>query len=180
MRALVVYESMFGNTEVIALAIADGLRSQMDVETVDVASAPTWIPRDLDLLVVGGPTHAFGMSRPQTREAAAKEAGHTVTSQAVGLREWLAGLEQVAADNAPAAVVAATFDTRVERPRMPGSAAHKLRRRLRRLGIEVVEPATTFWVKGTPGPLVDGEETRARRWGEDLASIVTGIPGLLV
>jgi len=180
MRALVVYESMFGNTEAIAEAIAEGLRSQMDVEIADVASAPEWIPRDVGLMVVGGPTHAFSMSRPQTREAAAKQAGHTVTPESVGLREWLAGLEWVGAGNQPGTVAAAAFDTRVDRPRLPGSAARKAYKRLRRLGFEVVEPAMSFWVEGTPGPLEPGEETRARRWGEDLASIVTGVPGLLV
>ncbi len=55
-RALVVFESMFGNTEAIARAVADGLGGGAEVD------------------VVGGPTHAFGMSRPSTRRSAAQQA----------------------------------------------------------------------------------------------------------
>ena len=70
MRARVVFESMFGNTQVIAQAVADGLAESMSVELEEVGSAATEIAGDVDLLVVGGPTHAFGMSRQRTRESA--------------------------------------------------------------------------------------------------------------
>ena len=60
MRALVVFESMFGDTETIARAVADGLSDAIRVDIVDVATAPR-VDADVDLLVVGGPTHAFGM-----------------------------------------------------------------------------------------------------------------------
>ena len=72
-RALVVYESMFGNTEAIAHAIAEGLSLQLAVELVEVSAAPTTL-RDVDLLVAGGPTHAFGLSRRSTRESAREQA----------------------------------------------------------------------------------------------------------
>jgi flavorubredoxin len=77
-RALVVFESMFGNTEAIAHAVADGLRSTMDVDVVEVGAAPASPADDVDLLVVGGPTHAFGLTRPSTRQDAARQAGHAV------------------------------------------------------------------------------------------------------
>jgi flavodoxin len=67
MRALVVYESMFGNTQAIANAIVQGLSGRMRVEALEVGVAPATIDDDVALLVVGGPTHAFGLSRPQTR-----------------------------------------------------------------------------------------------------------------
>lgn len=66
MRALVVYESMFGNTERLAAAIAAGVSRHLEVESTDVASAPQVLPESLDLLVVGGPTHAFSMTRADT------------------------------------------------------------------------------------------------------------------
>jgi hypothetical protein len=62
-RALVIYESMYGNTEQIARAIGEGLGDRMQVEVVEVGAAPTTLAADVGLVVVGGPTHAFSMSR---------------------------------------------------------------------------------------------------------------------
>jgi hypothetical protein len=163
-RALVVYESMFGNTEKIARAIADGLRVRMAVDLVEVGAAPI-VVRDVDLVVVGGPTHAFGMSRRSTRESAGQQDADGLVSSGIGLREWLAALP-----SGPDAPFMATFDTRVKRPRVPGSAARAAGRRLRRLGFEPASYPQSFYVTGMLGPLADGEEARARRWGEDLAS----------
>ena len=67
MRALVVYESMFGNTEAVARAVADGLAEMHDVDLREVSQAPIAVIARVDLIVVGGPTHAFSLSRPATR-----------------------------------------------------------------------------------------------------------------
>lgn len=166
MYALVVYESMFGNTRRIAEAVADGLALTMKVEVVEVGSAPTTLDGEVDLLVVGGPTHVFGMSRSSTRQSAAEQAKGPLVSQGEGLREWLGG---VRSRSARLAVVA--FDTRISKPRLPGSAARAAGRRLRRLGLRIAAPATSFYVVGSLGPLVSGEVERARMWGEQLASI---------
>ncbi len=74
MKALIVYESQFGNTEKVARAIAEGVATSGRVEVVAVDTAPTVLPDDVDLLLVGGPTHVFSMSRVQTRADAAKDA----------------------------------------------------------------------------------------------------------
>jgi hypothetical protein len=167
MRARVVYESMFGNTQVVAHAVADGLAESMNVDLEEVGSAATDVDDDVDLLVVGGPTHAFGLSRERTRESAAAQAVEGVVSAGEGLREWLAMVTGGSPD-----IAAAAFDTRVDKPRMPGSAAHGAERRLRRLGFHIVEPAASFYVTDTTGPLVEGERDRARSWGELLGSQV--------
>ena len=74
MRALVVFESMFGNTEKVAGAVARGLQLEgVDAGLVEVHAAPHRLAADLDLLVVGGPTHAFGMSRASTRADAVRQ-----------------------------------------------------------------------------------------------------------
>jgi hypothetical protein len=164
MRALVVYESMFGNTQAIAEAIAYGLSGQMRVDTLEVGVAQTTVDDDVALLVVGGPTHAFGMSRPRTRQDAARQATAGLVSRRIGLREWLTTRE------GPAGVAAATFDTRIDKPRLPGSGAHAAQKKLRRLGIYVIAPAESFYVEGTQGPLLEGEKERARRWGQTLGS----------
>lgn len=176
MRALVVVESMFGNTLEVADAIADGLRDAppraLDVEVHRVDLAPVRLADDVGLLVVGGPTHAFGMSRTSTRGSAAEQAdGPTTTGLDRGMREWLDELEE---PDHP--LFATTFDTKVERPRVPGSAARRAEKHLRHMGFRIVHAATTFWVSGTAGPLVDGELDRARLHGLELARRATG-PG---
>ncbi|HEX7165551.1 MAG TPA: flavodoxin domain-containing protein [Acidimicrobiales bacterium] len=171
MRAVVVYESMFGNTEEIARAVAAGLSETATVAIAEVGTHPN--VDGVDLLVVGGPTHAFGMSRPSTRKDAETRTGRRVIS-ATGLREWLDGLHEV-----PATTRVAAFDTRIRRPRLPGSAAKAALKTLRGKGAVAVVPAETFWVHGTTGPLLADEVARARTWGralgERLAS--SGTPG---
>jgi hypothetical protein len=164
MRALVVYESMFGNTEVIARAVADGLGSALETAVVEAGSAPSALG-DFTLLVVGAPTHAFGMSRPSTRQDARQRARGRVVSEGEGLREWLANLQP-----ATNATQAAAFDTRIDKPRVPGSAARGAERRLRRLGFVVAADAESFFVTDVAGPLLHGEVERAQRWGADLAA----------
>ena len=109
MKALVVYESMFGNTEQIARAVARGLEKSAEVEVVEVSDAPRDPDAEVDLIVAGGPTHAFSMSRERTR-ADAINRGATEGEQEFGLREWI--------DALPAGRHVdkiATFDTRVRR-----------------------------------------------------------------
>lgn len=167
MKALVVFESMFGNTQMVAKALAQGLSASMSVDVVEVGTAPAVLPDDVRLLVVGGPTHAFGLSRPTTRQDAAAQAEGPLVSPTTGLQEWLAALP-----TGSATVAAAAFDTRVDKPRVPGSAARGAQRRLARLGFHVAAPAESFFVSGVPGPLVDGEVERALRWGGHLAVVV--------
>ncbi len=172
MRALVVFESMFGNTEEIARAIADGLASRMTVDLVEVGAAPAAIGDGLDLLVVGGPTHAHGMSTPDSRLSAARRSENGLVSAGIGLREWLA-----AARKGSAGVAVAAFDTRIKGPALLwGSAARAAEKEIRRLGIRLVTPPESFLVAGPRGPVSDvvleGESERARRWGEKLGSML--------
>ncbi len=166
-RALVVFESMFGNTQQIAGAVAKGLSSSLPTVILEVGAAPTVLPDDVDLLLVGGPTHAFGLSRTGTRENAIRQAGGRVVSEGIGLREWLAALARTGGG-----VAVAAFDTRIAKPRVPGSAARAAEKCLRKLGFRVVAASESFYVAGTAGPLVEGETERARAWGEKLGQDV--------
>ena len=167
MTALVVLESHWGNTRTVAQAIADGLADSDGgpVQVVDVSSAPSPLPDDVDLVVLGGPTHAFSMSRPTTRRDAhdrGAEPGH----EDRGIREWLASLP---AGNSSRAV--ATFDTRAEQVRrLPGSAARAAGRFVARHRLGSIVGTESFYVEDAPGPLVDGEVERARAWGRALAA----------
>jgi hypothetical protein len=105
------------------------------------------------------------MSRTTTRQSAAQQAAGPLVSRGKRVREWLATLS-----TSSATLGWAVFDTRVAKPRLPGSAARAVARRLRRLGVRSVAPVQSFYVTGTQGPLAEGELDRARRWGESLAA----------
>lgn len=165
MRALVVYESMFGNTARVAREVAEGLAAHAEVELRAVAEAPDEPDEGIDLVVVGGPTHAFSLSRPTTREDARRQ-GAGVAADGPGLREWLDGLPAGAHHPRMAA-----FDTRVTKVRrIPGSAARKATRVVGSLGYAVAERPESFFVEDVDGPLADGELERARAWGDRIGT----------
>ena len=116
LQALVVYESMFGCTEEIAYAVAEGLRIEgVAVEAIDVRDGSPADDVDVDLLVVGAPTHAFSLSRPATRADALRQ-GARAGTDSTGLREWLDARRSQAV---PVGRLAAAFDTRAD----PGSSS---------------------------------------------------------
>jgi hypothetical protein len=169
MRALVVYESMFGNTRNVALAIAEGIAPTMPVETLEIGAAPTTLPPDVVLLVVGGPTHAHGMTTARSRANAAARTDDPLVSSGPGLREYLTTLR------ADRLVVAAAFDTRIKGPVLfTGSAATSATKQLQKVRFKRVEAPRSFVLDGATGPLVDrmSKETlgEARAWGAELAA----------
>jgi Flavodoxin domain len=172
MQAVVVYESMYGNTHRVADAIAAGLQDSFEVAVVPVAEAGPAVLADADLVVVGGPTHAHGMSRAATRRAASEAAakpgsGLTMEPGGVGpgLREWFASLGQYP-------VRAAAFDTRVHGPSaFTGRAAKGVTRLLRGHGFDVVAKPESFLVT-RQNVLDPGETTRARDWAVKLAASI--------
>lgn len=158
MRTLIVVESHWGNTGDIAHAIAEGLTGSGRVDVVNVDDAPMELA-GVDLLLVGGPTHAFTMSRPASRHDARMRGAASTPSR--GIREWLALVEDAARD-----VQVALFDTRVASLKaLPGSAAAAAARVVRSAGIPLTQRPTSFYVEGMTGPLVAGELDRARAWG---------------
>jgi hypothetical protein len=171
-RALLVYESIFGNTRDVALAVAEGLKTRLPVEMVEVGTAPSVLQPDVALLVVGGPTHAHGMTTAKSRADSVDRAGDRMVSRGNGLREWLETLQPT-----PSPLPAAVFDTRIKGPGLLwGSAAKPAGKRLRELGFRLVEEPQDFLVGGPTGPvfdrLVEGELDRARAWGMRLAASV--------
>lgn len=167
MRALVVYESMFGNTRDVAEAVSEGLGPAVRAEVVEVGVAPPLDTVDTDLLVVGATTHAFGLSRPTTRADAAGTAaqqGRTTVSTGQGVREWLGA-------GTTLRCLTAAFDTHVTSPDLPGHACRRIDKRLRRMGGRPLAEPSTFGVGGTTGPLGEGELERARRWGAELGRL---------
>lgn len=171
MKAVVVYESMYGNTHSIAQAIAGGL-AVASTEVVAIEDVGRIDLSGLDLLVVGGPTHAHGMTRPQTRQAAVKDArsgdkGLTLdpSAEGPGLREWFESL-------ASGSGRAAAFDTRVEAPELlTGHASKSIGKKLKQHGFQLMAEPESFLVD-RDSSLRPGELDRARRWGEMLTAIL--------
>jgi hypothetical protein len=169
MRALVVYESMYGNTHTVADHIAEGLRTECEVDTVTVAAATRELVAAADLMVVGGPTHVHSMSRATSRraavDAAEKDAELELDPEAPGpgLREWLAELGDMDGHTA------AAFDTRIDAAAaLTGRASKAIGRQLRHHGFRLMIEPESFLVD-KQNHLLDGEADRARAWGRGLA-----------
>jgi hypothetical protein len=165
MQALVVYESMYGNTHAVAVNIAAGLGATHEVTLVPVTRATRELIAAADLIVAGGPTHMHGMPTVTSRRMAAETArkqdsGLNLDPDAdgPGLRAWLEGLD---AEDA----LAAAFDTRLSGiPALTGRASRGISRLLSSQGCRLVVPPECFLV-GTQNTLLKGEGERARAWG---------------
>jgi len=174
MRAVVAYESMYGNTRRVAEAIAAGLQSTCSVTLVPVSQLERESLDTADLIVIGGPTHVRGMSRMSTRKAA-EEAAHKPGStlaveadaQSPGLREWFTSLGRPN-------VQAAVFDTKIKMPAVfSGRASRGIAKELQRHGVTLLTKPESFLVS-KDNQLLPGEEDRARIWGQQLARTVAG------
>jgi hypothetical protein len=178
MRALIVYESMYGNTHLIADRIAAGFSASDEVRVVPVRDAGTDLVDWADLLVVGGPTHAHSLSRETTRrtarDAAAKSTSHLAmdpSADGPGVRDWFSGLGALHGKDAVA------FDTRLDAPPIfTGRASKGIDHRLEHSGATLVAAAESFLVN-RDNQLVDGEAERAARWGQALARAPIDIAG---
>jgi hypothetical protein len=171
MKALVIYESMYGNTHLIADAIAEGLRPAGDVSVTPVADVTPGVLDGADIIVVGGPTHAHGMTHASTRKAAIEAAEKPDSGLELdadpdaygeGLREWFDSIGDIAKP-------AAAFDTRIQMPAaISGRASKGIARRLRKHGAQLLLDPESFFVT-KQNELQTDEQAHAREWGRRLA-----------
>lgn len=155
MKVLVVYDSAYGNTEKIARAIGSALGAPPDVEVRRAGDVQPGQLAGLQLLVVGSPTQKFTLLP--------------------AVRDFLKGIPE----NGLQGMRVAAFDTRVNVAEVNSSllrvlvgwfgyAAEKIAGRLRKKGGTIAAAPGTFFVKGTEGPLADGELERAAKWARQL------------
>lgn len=173
MHALLIYESMYGNTHAIATAIAGSLSRYSEVRVVPVNEATDDLVAWADLVVAGAPTHAHGMptarSRSSAVDGAAKPDGwsHVTldpSAQGPGIREWLEGLAAVDGKRA------AAFDTRAPGPALlTGRASTGIAKQLREHGFKLVADPESFIID-THQQLRVGEVERAATWASRLAA----------
>jgi flavodoxin I len=146
MKALIVYDSVYGNTENIARAIAEAITPSYEVKILRVGDANPSELASIDLLVVGSPTHA-GRPTPAIQDLLNK-----VTKPA------LQGIN------------VAAFDTRITNKlvRVFGYAAGRIARNLKGKGGTLIAPPVGFFVTASKGPLKEGELERAAGWAKGM------------
>jgi hypothetical protein len=160
-KAVVVYESLWGNTARIAGAIAEGIGPE--ARALSTAAATPAAVAGADLIVAGAPVLGFKLPSEKMRESIRATPGKAPAPPDLShpaMRKWLDALP--AGQGASAA-----FDTQVRGPF--GSAAPAIAEALEQAGYVSVAKPTGFIVAGKFGPLRDGEVERAREWGAELA-----------
>jgi flavodoxin len=148
MKALVIYDSLYGNTEKIAQAIGGAMGAEAKVVSIKQVSAADIAP--YSYVIIGSPTQGGRMTH--------------------AMKTFL--------DNLPAEALKgkrfAAFDTRVKGwAKIFGWAAPRIEKAIREKGGNTTAQPQGFFVKNTKGPLVDGELERAATWAK---AIVAGVP----
>ena len=157
MKALVIYDSVFGNTEQVAQAIGGALGTGEEVTTIRVGGVTTGQLTGLDLLIVGSPTRGFKPTE--------------------GIQTFL---KSISSGSLKGMKVAA-FDTRmtlqdINSPvlnfivRFIGFryAASPIAAALQKKGGDLVTPPDGFYVEKSEGPLKEGELERAVEWARKI------------
>lgn len=150
MKTLVVYDSVFGNTEKIATQIAQSIQA----EPVQVGKVDDSMLAGVNLLVIGSPTRAFKPTPAMTT--------------------WVQGLTPSKLGQAKVAVFDTRADTKASKNLlmsfvdMMGYAAPWMQKKLSAKGFQVVNPAVGFYVEASEGPLKAGELERAAAWAISL------------
>ena len=163
MNAIVVFESLWGNTAEVARAVAEGLGPGARALRTDEATAAD--AAGADLIVAGAPVFGFKLSSQKMRDGIRQSPGKGPAPDLSCplLRTWLEGLP---AGDRPCA----GFDTQVRGPF--GKGAPEIVRLFEERGYRPVGEPMGFVVKGSQGPLKKGEAERARAWGAELARAV--------
>jgi flavodoxin I len=143
MRTLIVYDSVYGNTEKIAKAIAEGVADEVEVHRTSETGMLK--PGEFHIIIVGSPTHG-GRPTPAVT-GFIKEAGPAFKG-----------------------IKVAAFDTRMTNRFVGifGYAAGRIGDRLKSLGGSLVASPEGFYVKGSQGPLKEGELERAASWAREI------------
>ena len=144
MKTLVIYDSVYGNTEEIAKSMGEAIGSE-----AKVVKAGSFSPADLEsveLLIAGSPTYG---GRPTPK-----------------MKEFLESIKSTSLRG----VKVAAFDTRFPATwvKIFGFAAGKIEKQLKSQGGKSVIKPEGFLVSGTKGPLVEGEYERAAKWAQDI------------
>jgi hypothetical protein len=165
MDAVVVYESLWGNTAAVAKAIAEGIGGERAAALSTAEATPDRVA-GVKLIVAGAPLLGFQLPTPEMRANIARtetRAPEPADVSGPSVREWIGALE-------PSEARCCGFETRIWWS--PGSAAKTISALLREKGLGSAGPDQKFLVTGRYGPLKDGELERARAWGATLGGLL--------
>ena len=156
MKALVVYDSEFGNTKQIAMAIGGIFESLDEVEVLRVGEVLVEQFKGLDFLIVGSPTQRFRPTKPTSDflKRIPKDGLKSISAAAFDTRLTIEEIEETG--------VLAFF------VRIFGYAAQPIGNGLKKKGAELVTSPEGFYVEGVKGPLVEGDLERAEAWGRQM------------
>jgi flavodoxin I len=155
MKSLVVYDSYFGNTKIIASAIGRALGEGSAVVRVnDVADEQR---QGLDLLVVGSPTRAFRATGAIYKFIKRLPAGSLKGVKTAGF-DTRADVKKI--NNRFLTFMAGIF----------GYAAEPIDSKLTKKGGTRAASPGGFIVEGEKGPLREGESDRALEWGRSMTA----------
>jgi flavodoxin I len=152
MKIMVLYDSVFGNTEKIAQAIGSGLGEAAEVEICRVGGAAPERAAQMELLVVGSPTRGFRPTRPMT------DFLKLIKIKGVKVSAFDTRMVIGEVNNAFLTFMVKLF----------GYAAAPIASRLKKAGGSEVMPPEGFFVQASEGPLKDGELERAAEWGKKI------------
>ncbi len=161
MKAVIVYESLWGNTAAIARTIAEGIGPGARALHTDEATGAAMT--GVDLIVAGAPVLGFSLTTDKMRDNIRANPGKAPAAPDLShpsMRSWLAALPEGQGRSA-------VFETRIWWSL--GGATPGIIRGLERAGYRSLGKGQRFVVNGAYGPLRDGELERARLWGAELA-----------
>ncbi len=156
MKILVVYDSVFGNTEQVAQAIGRALGAPGQATMVKVGSLALEQLRGVELLVVGSPTRGFRPT-PATTDFLGKIPARSLQGIRVAAFDTRIAVKEV--NNAILSLFVRLF----------GYAARPMADKLVQKGGQLALPPEGFYVKGSEGPLKEGELERAATWAASMA-----------
>ena len=161
MKALVIFDSFFGNTEKIARAVAEGMAQSAEVSAIRVGELPADHLAGLELLVVGSPTRGFGPSPLIKQYLKNLPKGS------------LQGVRVAAFDTGFSAQKVKEINNFVLNFLVPifGYAAKPISKQLAGKGGALACDPEGFHVRESEGPLEDGELERAVEWGRRLVQV---------
>jgi flavorubredoxin len=161
MKAIVVYESLWGNTAAVAKAIAEGIGS--GARALSTAEATAAVAAGADLLVGGAPVLGFSLAGDMMLKSIATNLAKYKRPPDLSQPSMSSWLEKLAPGNGRAAA----FETRIWWS--PGGATGGIEKGLARVGYTRLAKAQRFIVEGAEGPLRAGELEKAKAWGAELA-----------
>ena len=146
-KVVVVYESKYGNTKLVAETIIEGMKEVSGIETVlsELKEVDLNQVREFDAILVGSPNHIGRATR--------------------SIKKFIDGLGNLNLEGKLAAV----FDTYIGKDFE--KAVKKMEKQISEKvpGLKLAAPGLSIRVKGMKGPIAEGELPKCKEFGTKIA-----------